>query len=40
MGIHAAEILLERIGQTRSLRPRKILIPPKLVERESTRRMP
>jgi LacI family transcriptional regulator len=40
MGTHAAEILLERIGQTRSLRPRKILIPPKLVERESTRRMP
>jgi LacI family transcriptional regulator len=40
MGTHAAEILLERIGQTRSLRPRKILIPPKLVERESTRRVP
>src|ERR1700690_3465694 len=40
MGTHAAEILLERIGQTRSLRPRKILIPPKLVERESSRRMP
>jgi len=40
MGTLAAEILLERIGQTRSLRPRKILIPPKLVERESTRRVP
>jgi LacI family transcriptional regulator len=38
MGARAAEILLERIGQRRSLRPRKILIPPKLVERESTRR--
>jgi LacI family transcriptional regulator len=40
MGTQAAEILLERIGQRRSVRPRKILIPPKLVERESTRRTP
>jgi LacI family transcriptional regulator len=38
IGTRAAELLLERIGQKRSLRPRKILIPPKLVERESTRR--
>jgi LacI family transcriptional regulator len=40
MGTRAAEILLERIGQSRPLRPQKILIPPKLVERESTRRIP
>jgi LacI family transcriptional regulator len=38
MGAQAAEILLERIGQKRAVRPRKILIPPQLVERESTRR--
>ncbi len=38
MGAQAAEILLERIGQKRPVRPRKILIPPQLVERESTRR--
>lgn len=38
MGARAAELLLERIGVKRSLRPKKILIPPKLVERESTRR--
>jgi len=40
IGARAAELLLERIGLKRSLRPRKILIPPKLVERESTRRQP
>jgi LacI family transcriptional regulator len=40
MGAQAAEILLERIGLKRSLRPKKILISPKLVERESTRRQP
>jgi LacI family transcriptional regulator len=38
MGAQAAEILLERIGQKWPVRPRKILIPPQLVERESTRR--
>ncbi len=38
MGAQAAQILLERIGQKPSMRPRKILIPPKLVERESSRR--
>jgi LacI family transcriptional regulator len=40
MGARAAELLLERIGQKGPVRPRKILIPPKLVERESTRRRP
>jgi len=40
MGARAAELLLERIGLKRSARPQKILIPPKLVERESTRRLP
>jgi LacI family transcriptional regulator len=38
MGVLAAELLLERIAPKRSIRPRKILIPPMLVERESTRR--
>jgi LacI family transcriptional regulator len=38
IGIMAAELLIARIGSKRSLRPQKILIPPKLVERESTRR--
>jgi LacI family transcriptional regulator len=38
MGILAAELLLERIAPKRSMRPKKVLIPPKLVERESTRR--
>ena len=38
MGVHAAELLIERISSKRSLRPRRILIQPKLVERESTRR--
>lgn len=40
IGARAAELLLERIGMKRPARPRKILIPPKLVERESTRRTP
>ncbi len=40
MGARAAELLLEHIGQERPPRSRKILIPPKLVERESTRRLP
>ena len=34
----AAELLIARIASKRSLRPQKILIPPKLVERGSTRR--
>jgi LacI family transcriptional regulator len=37
IGVLAAELLLARIGAKRVLRPQKILIPPKLVERESTR---
>jgi len=38
MGVLAAELLMERIAPKRSIRPVKILIPPTLVERESTRR--
>ncbi len=38
IGTQAAELLIERIGLKRAVRPRKILIPPKLVVRESTRR--
>jgi len=38
MGSRAAELLMERILLKRSARPKKILISPKLVERESTRR--
>ena len=38
MGARAAELLMERILLKRSARPKKILISPKLVERESTRR--
>jgi LacI family transcriptional regulator len=38
IGSLAADLLLERIASKRSLPPRKILIPPKLIERESTRR--
>jgi LacI family transcriptional regulator len=34
----AAELLLERMVSKRSMRPKKLLIPPRLVERESTRR--
>jgi LacI family transcriptional regulator len=40
MGARAAELLLERIGRKGPVRPKKVLIPPKLVERESTRREP
>lgn len=40
IGALAAELLLERIASKRSMPPKKILIPPKLVERESTRRYP
>ena len=38
MGARAAELLIERIMLKRSTRPKKILISPKLIERESTRR--
>ena len=38
MGARAAELLMERILAKGSARPKKILISPKLVERESTRR--
>jgi len=38
MGARAAELLMERILVKRSARSKKILISPKLVERESTRR--
>lgn len=38
IGALAAELLMARITAKRALRPKTILIPPKLVERESTRR--
>jgi LacI family transcriptional regulator len=38
IGARAAELLMEQILLRRSVRPKKILIPPKLVERESTQR--
>jgi LacI family transcriptional regulator len=38
IGVLAAELLLERMVSKRSMRPKKVLIPPRLVERESTRR--
>ncbi|HWY57813.1 MAG TPA: LacI family DNA-binding transcriptional regulator [Terriglobales bacterium] len=38
IGARAAELLMERILLKRSVRPRKILISPRVVERESTRR--
>jgi LacI family transcriptional regulator len=37
IGTLAAELLIGRIGAKRPMRAQKILIPPKLVERESTR---
>jgi len=40
IGMRAAELLMERIASKRSLRPKKILITPKLVERKSSRRQP
>jgi LacI family transcriptional regulator len=40
IGTLAAELLLTRISSKRILKPEEILIPPKLVERESTRRQP
>jgi LacI family transcriptional regulator len=39
LGQRATELLLERIASKRPMRPKKILIPPKLVERQSTRRI-
>ena len=38
IGKRAANLLLERIASKRPVRPRKILIVPKLVVRQSTRR--
>jgi LacI family transcriptional regulator len=38
MGVLAAELLIERIASKRTMRPKRILIIPRLVERESTRR--
>jgi LacI family transcriptional regulator len=38
IGTLAAELLLARIASKRLMRPKMVLIPPKLVERESTRR--
>jgi LacI family transcriptional regulator len=38
MGAKAAQLLIERIIQKRPGRPKKIMISPKLIERESTRR--
>jgi LacI family transcriptional regulator len=39
IGMLAAELLIARIGSKNSLRPQKILIPPRIVERESTQRL-
>jgi LacI family transcriptional regulator len=38
IGRRAAELLMEQIASARALRPRRVLIAPKLVARESTRR--
>lgn len=38
IGELASELLLDRIAAKRTLRPKTILIPPKLLERDSTRR--
>lgn len=38
IGTRAAELLLERIGSKRVLRPKTILIPPRLMIRQSTQR--
>jgi LacI family transcriptional regulator len=40
IGKQAAELLLKQIEAKRKVRPRKILIAPKLIARESTRRRP
>ena len=39
IGARAAELLLEQIGAKRAVRPTKVLIAPKLVQRESTKRL-
>ena len=38
IGSRAAELLLEQIGSNRAIRPKKVLIDPKLVIRQSTQR--
>jgi LacI family transcriptional regulator len=38
IGVLAAELLVAQMASKHPMRPKKILIPPKLVERESTRR--
>jgi LacI family transcriptional regulator len=38
IGKRAAELVIEQIGSKRALRPKKVLIAPRLVVRESTRR--
>ena len=40
MGSLAAELLIKRIASKRAMRPKRVLIAPRLVERESTRRKP
>jgi len=40
MGTRAAELVMERIAAKRMLRPKRVLIPPKLVVRKSTQRQP
>ncbi len=40
IGALAADLLIARIASKRPMHPQKILIPPRLVERESTRRQP
>jgi LacI family transcriptional regulator len=40
MGALAAELLIERIASRRTMRSKRILLVPRLVERESTRRQP
>ena len=39
IGTRAAELLLEQIGAKQALRPKRILIPPKLVIRQSSKRL-
>jgi LacI family transcriptional regulator len=40
IGVRAAELLIARIASKRPMRPTRVLIPPRLVERQSTRREP
>ena len=40
IGMRAAELLLEQIGVKKPIRPQKVLIEPRLVARQSTRRDP